>query len=55
MCQAWKQANIVSKNMFNPFEYFGTVKVEFLDLEEAKPWLDEIFMKTQRQRKRKRL
>jgi hypothetical protein len=30
------------------------MKVEKLDLEEPKPWLNEIFMKTQRTRKLKR-
>jgi hypothetical protein len=54
LLQAWKQVTIVASNQFDPFEFFGTMKVEKLNLEETKPWLNQIFMKTQRSKKRKR-
>ena len=48
MRQAKKQAEAVTQNLFNPFTFFGTMQVDVLDLEEPKPWLEQIFKKTKK-------
>ena len=48
MRQAKKQAEAVTQNLFNPFTFFGTMQVDVLELEEPKPWLEQIFKKTKK-------